>query len=236
MRPIDRPHLADIVFSAHRIDPGKEIANPLKIKSYSVEYIPILNAPDLTGFSEILSPEVSITVPETGSSEDEVAGQFKLMTTEIKQEYFATGAGEREYKAVYTFTGEDALGNQFSFGGIGRAEAIFTIGRFGKCEEDLVVDDPPPPPTNPTVDVESSIFISPGEVKLTWTAPDPAPPDLKGYKIYRNNIPIVDVLLEPTTSFIDSGLAAGTYNYQVTAVDDADNESTRADFEPITIE
>ena len=238
-----RDHRADVTFSAHRINPSKEIFNPQKIESYSIEYIPLTpGSPDLPDFTEgTLSPAVSITVLETGETEEGEATGLTLMSAGMKQTYIETGKADidRQYKAVYTFKGKDSAENQFTFGGVGQAEVVFTIGRFGRCEEDLTPpDEPPPPPTNPTIDVISN--ISPGEVKLTWEAPltptgEPVT-DLKGYKIYRNSIPIVDVLLEPTTSFTDSDLTADIYNYQVSSVDDADHESTRADFEQVIIE
>lgn len=62
------------------------------------------------------------------------------------------------------------------------------------------------------------------QVVLDWA--DNAEPDLAGYRVYRNGVQIAS----PTGSaFTDTGLADGaTYTYEVTAVDNAGNESARS--------
>ncbi len=63
------------------------------------------------------------------------------------------------------------------------------------------------PPTNLTATVQNH-----NNVHLTWSASNPA----TSYKVYRNNTLII--LNVTTTSYTDNNLAAGTYNYQVSAV------------------
>ncbi len=81
---------------------------------------------------------------------------------------------------------------------------------------------PPSVPTN----LQGS-GISPSQISLTWSAStDTGGSGLAGYRIYRNN---VLVGTSTTTSFTDSGLASGTtYQYKVSAYDNAANESAAA--------
>jgi hypothetical protein len=180
-QPIDRLHLADVTLSAHRIDPDKDTANPQKIESYSIRYIPLTpGSPELDEVVDIpISPEVHITVPQSGSVEEEIDG-LVLMSAAKKSEYLSKVGDPsltRQYKAVYTFHGHDNAGNAFSFGGVGQAEVHFTIGNFGRCEEDLT--PPPPVPQNLTGEA-----ISPTQVNLSWDAVTDS--DLAGYKVYRD--------------------------------------------------
>lgn len=63
------------------------------------------------------------------------------------------------------------------------------------------------PPTNLTATVQNT-----NQVRLNWTAPNPA----TSYKVYRNNTIIASNVT--TTTYTDSNLGAGDYNYQVAAV------------------
>ncbi len=64
----------------------------------------------------------------------------------------------------------------------------------------------PNPPTGVTATVNGQ------QITLSWTAADPA----DSYKVYRNGTMIAQGLT--TTTYTDSGLSAGTYNYQVSTV------------------
>jgi PKD repeat protein len=70
---------------------------------------------------------------------------------------------------------------------------------------------------------------SASSVKLTWSAgKDTGGSGLKGYKIYRNGA-FLTLIPVPATSTIDSGLAPSTkYVYQISAVDNAGNESSKS--------
>ncbi len=111
-------------------------------------------------------------------------------------------------------------------------------GRVTKADWDfssggvsIVVDcnDPPSPPTNLTV------ALSENEVVLTWN--ESIDSDLVGYKVYRRQVPFdgfkvaAEVSHSPgqEQSFMDVGTKSGnTYSYFVTAIDTADNESSRS--------
>jgi subtilase family serine protease/flagellar hook assembly protein FlgD len=59
------------------------------------------------------------------------------------------------------------------------------------------------------------------DVALTWTPPDA--PDVASYRLYRDGERTAEGVVEPT--YVDAGLALGTYEYVVTAVDADGNES-----------
>ena len=63
------------------------------------------------------------------------------------------------------------------------------------------------PPTNLNANVQNN-----SNVALSWTAANPA----QSYKVYRNNVMIAENLT--TTTYTDSNLNPGTYNYQVSTM------------------
>jgi hypothetical protein len=99
---------------------------------------------------------------------------------------------------------------------------------------DKVGPDPSPTPitityadvTPPAVPVGLSVKVRGSDATLNWTAD--SEPDLDGYNLYRllngdrtkvNSLPL------KTTSYPDTGLADGTYQYELTAIDTSSNES-----------
>ncbi|MFH0731976.1 MAG: PKD domain-containing protein [Candidatus Omnitrophota bacterium] len=79
---------------------------------------------------------------------------------------------------------------------------------------------PPTPSTNLHAEAVSSSVID-----LTWDAS--ISDDVEGYKIYRDG-DVIDTTAD--TSYQDTGLAANTqYTYQVSAYDEADNESAKSE-------
>jgi chitodextrinase len=73
----------------------------------------------------------------------------------------------------------------------------------------------------------SASAASCSQVNVGWGAStDTGGSGLKGYIVYRNGVALP---LQPATSKSDTGLAAGTgYSYQVSAVDNANNESAKS--------
>ena len=83
---------------------------------------------------------------------------------------------------------------------------------------------PPAPPAN------LALVPAPGRVELAW---DPGPePDLRGYRVYRSvdNGPMEAIAaLVETPSYSDRTVQSGRrYTYQVSALDEAGNESGRS--------
>ncbi|THB71955.1 MAG: hypothetical protein D6B28_06490, partial [Gammaproteobacteria bacterium] len=72
-----------------------------------------------------------------------------------------------------------------------------------------------------------------GDVTLSWSSI--ISDELAGYAVYRNGIRINDVIQE-SNEFVDFGLPQGEYNYQVSSVDKAGNESELSDSRLITVD
>ncbi len=88
--------------------------------------------------------------------------------------------------------------------------------------------DTTPPSFTPNLNAS---IASNSQVNLSWNAS--ADNNLKGYRIYRNNIEIADIT---STSYADTGLAFGTtYNYYVTAYDSVGNECQPTDPASVTL-
>src|SRR5437773_3944868 len=68
-----------------------------------------------------------------------------------------------------------------------------------------------------------------GQINLQWTeSTDAGGSGVRGYKIYRDNLFVKEVAA-PATGTTDTGLMSShTYSYQVSAVDNAQNESARS--------
>jgi hypothetical protein len=85
-------------------------------------------------------------------------------------------------------------------------------------------DTTAPAVPNPLV----ATVVSCSQINLAWGASSDGESGLGLYKIYRNNV-FVRQIAAPTTVIGDTGLAASTaYTYQVSAVDNAGNESSRS--------
>jgi fibronectin type 3 domain-containing protein len=70
--------------------------------------------------------------------------------------------------------------------------------------------------------------VSCSEINLSWASSFDGESGVGSYRVYRNNV-FVRQVTAPTTSVADTGLAASTaYTYQVSAVDNAGNESARS--------
>jgi fibronectin type 3 domain-containing protein len=83
------------------------------------------------------------------------------------------------------------------------------------------------PPSQPTGLTATASSCS--QINLSWNAStDTGGSGLNGYKLYRNGSYLKSVLA-PSTSTSDTGLAASTiYSYQVSAIDNAGNESAKS--------
>ncbi len=78
---------------------------------------------------------------------------------------------------------------------------------------------PPPDTTPPSVPTGLTTSVSGNNVTLNWTASvDAGGGTVAGYVISRQGI---DIFFGPGTSYVDSGLAAGSYGYQIRAYDNA---------------
>lgn len=96
----------------------------------------------------------------------------------------------------------------------------------------VTVNNTSPPPSDttapsvPTGLAKTSATSS--SVSLAWNAStDTGGSGLKGYKLYRNNVFIATIL--SALSYTDSGLSASTtYSYQISAIDNANNESAKS--------
>ena len=88
----------------------------------------------------------------------------------------------------------------------------------------------PPDTTAPSVPTGlTASAASCSQINLAWAAStdNPGGSGLKGYNVYKNGVFLRQVLA-PATSTSDSGLAASTaFSYTVSAVDNANNESTQ---------
>ncbi len=106
-----------------------------------------------------------------------------------------------------------------------KVSAIEIIGSGGTGSTDAT---PPSVPTGLSGSAQSS-----SQVALSWNgSTDSGGSGLAGYKVYRNN---VQVGTTSTTSFADTGLAAGTtYTYTVSAYDHANNESGKSAAKSVT--
>ncbi|MCP3963203.1 MAG: hypothetical protein GY719_35635 [bacterium] len=76
-------------------------------------------------------------------------------------------------------------------------------------------------PGSPSLD----LLVDGGTVHLTWSPVADTTGDLDGYVVYRAGSPITGTLPSDQLEYDDSGLADGGYNYSVTAIDTAGNES-----------
>ncbi|RLE22378.1 MAG: hypothetical protein DRJ65_14010, partial [Acidobacteria bacterium] len=88
--------------------------------------------------------------------------------------------------------------------------------------------DPSPQPTSVTVTVpapQPTASVDGGSVTLTWQAVE-EPSLLQGIHILRDGQPLTIVPLPPETdSYVDEGLADGTYRYTLVVVDQLDHET-----------
>lgn len=92
------------------------------------------------------------------------------------------------------------------------------VGLESSDEIGLTLDTiPPPSPVGLVASVEASY-----NVRLNWQGGEA--PDLAGYHVYRDGTRLTDTPL-PTRTMLDADVPEGTWEYFVTAVDEADNES-----------
>jgi fibronectin type 3 domain-containing protein len=81
--------------------------------------------------------------------------------------------------------------------------------------------------TAPQVPTGFAATAGNGQATLSWN-PNTTDADLKQYNIYRGGVFLTSVA-KPTTTYIATGLINGTsYSFQITAVDNANNESTKS--------
>ncbi len=83
--------------------------------------------------------------------------------------------------------------------------------------------------TAPTVPTSlNATAASCSQVNLSWgSSTDSGGSGLKGYNVYRNNV-LIQFVAAPATTTSDTGLAGSTsYSYQVSAIDNATNQSAR---------
>jgi chitodextrinase len=86
------------------------------------------------------------------------------------------------------------------------------------------VPDTTPPPAPQSL---TALAVSPNQINLRWQASSD-PSGIKGYNVYRGGVKVNSSPITATT-YGDSALTASTvYNYKVTAVDGANNESTQS--------
>ena len=83
-----------------------------------------------------------------------------------------------------------------------------------------------PDNTPPSIPANLVAVANASNVSLSWTASTDNT-ILAGYGVYRDGVKIADVLA-PATTYIDAGLAVGSYVYTVDAVDAASNRSAQS--------
>src|SRR6185503_18320738 len=102
------------------------------------------------------------------------------------------------------------------------------VAVLAACHSSGGGDPPAADTTAPSTPVGvAATALGPTSIDVTWSAStDPGGSGVKEYVLYRGNTATATVT---TTSFADSGLTASTqYSYQVSARDNAGNESNRS--------
>lgn len=87
------------------------------------------------------------------------------------------------------------------------------------------------PPNDVTGLMVIQVLSNATQVKLTWAANTDI--DLKGYRVYVNNILVSNILTDST--YIYTASSTGSYTFGVVAVDNSGNESTNPDIQTVTI-
>ena len=126
-----------------------------------------------------------------------------------------------------TFYTYDALGRLVAVtapNGVDSSTISYSYDAAGNRNSvQAIIDDvtPPNPPTNP-----SATALSNGKIRVNWTtSQDVGGGPIWFYQIYRGGIPWTTVTAPP---YDDSNLTANqTYSYRISAVDLAENESTK---------
>ncbi|MDR2804670.1 MAG: M6 family metalloprotease domain-containing protein [Dysgonamonadaceae bacterium] len=98
------------------------------------------------------------------------------------------------------------------------SKPLTEITESGKTVSFKFMDGPVTPVSNLQAEVTGE------NVKLIWTAPDL--PDVQGYKIYRDNVLQYTIYNGTTTSYTQTGVSNGTYNYGVSAFYEASESET----------
>ncbi len=79
----------------------------------------------------------------------------------------------------------------------------------------------------PAAPLQVTARVAGGDVALTWIAPPDPAGDLAGFDIMQNGVSVTPELLpQDTLVWVDGGLADGTYEYRVVAVDDGDQRGS----------
>jgi len=128
-----------------------------------------------------------------------------------------------------TYLDEDLENGVYSY----FVTAIYDTGESSATETVTKTIEVLYPPTELIADVIDDI-----NVELNWTEPAISgglERNLLGYKIYRDEVEIVQINEPETLSYLDEDLANGEYEYYVTAIYDSD-ESESSNIEATTIE
>ena len=107
-----------------------------------------------------------------------------------------------------------------------------TVAGLSGCTVTGPVTPPPGDTTAPSTPVNLTASVAGTTANLAWTASTDAV-GVTGYRVSRNGTVLPGTVAG--TTFADSGLAAGTYGYSVTAVDAAGNVSGASNSASVTV-
>ncbi|MCP4573202.1 MAG: fibronectin type III domain-containing protein, partial [bacterium] len=178
---------------------------------------------------DVHRPQAIITDPADGSSFE---GSLAI-TAECPDQDLVTL--RFQYRAIADTTWTDLAGPLAH----GPYTAVFAPGTLGTyalraLAADQFGQDPAPQEITveaadlaPESPLQLTATVDGGTSTLTWIAPPDPSDDLDGYHVYRDTVQVTPPSPLPPTTVIweDSGLADGSYEYQVSAVDEAGQES-----------
>jgi fibronectin type 3 domain-containing protein len=141
---------------------------------------------------------------------------------------FRQGPGEADFRQIATADKPTYVDHAIDFGKTYRYE-VQSIQKTGDKYVQSEMSDPvsftPADRFAPAVPSGLTAVQAPKSIELVWDRN--AERDLASYRVYRNGMKIADGLTSP--SYSDKDVMSGTtYRYQVSAVDNAGNESAQS--------